>query len=64
ISSVVSVPLLRARSLPWLGFRVESGVDPLSRLALESGVAELIDATLPRAGSGLAARCDWMSLAA
>lgn len=32
-------------------------MDPLSRLALESGVAELIEATLPSAGSGLAALC-------
>lgn len=52
---MVSVPLLRLLSTPWLGFRVESGVEPLSRLALESGVAELIEATLPSAGSGLAA---------
>lgn len=52
---MVSVPLLRLLSTAWLGFRVESGVEPLSRLALESGVAELIEATLPSAGSGLAA---------
>lgn len=49
------MPLLRLRSMLWLGFRVESGVEPLSKLALESGVAELIEATLPSAGSGLAA---------
>lgn len=54
-SSPPSVPLLLPRSPPWLGFSVESGVEPLSRLALESGVAELMDATLPNAGSGLAA---------
>uniref|UniRef100_A0A3P9MG59 Uncharacterized protein n=1 Tax=Oryzias latipes TaxID=8090 RepID=A0A3P9MG59_ORYLA len=58
MSSTLSVPLLRPRSLPWLCFKVESGVEPLSRLALESGVAELMEATLPRAGSGLAAL--WM----
>lgn len=55
MSSTVSGPLLRPRSLPWLCFSVESGVEPLSKLALESGVAELIDATLPSGGSGLAA---------
>ena len=30
-------------------------MEPLSRLALESGVAELMEATLPSAGSGLVA---------
>ncbi|KAG7279785.1 hypothetical protein CRUP_008855 [Coryphaenoides rupestris] len=54
-SSPLSAPLLRPRSAARLLFRVESGVEPLSRLALESGVAELMEATLPSAGSGLAA---------
>ena len=48
------------------GFKVESGVEPRSTEALESGVALLIEATLPSTGSGLTlwlleSGCRWLS---
>lgn len=51
---------------PRSGFKVESGVEPRSTEALESGVALLIEATLPSTGSGLTlwlleSGCRWLS---